>query len=125
MYFQDAQSVNTEPTLTLLKHFSVTVSLIAWPAATTMAMVATMVTGAIVIAIVAVAIAAVTVITVLLLATIFAVFTILGTRAFPRALALSAATFHLVGSIVVVGSIVAVIIGGIHYCRAKRKASYH
>lgn len=78
-----------------------------------------MVTGAIVIAIVAVAIATVTVITVLLLATIFAVFTILGTRAFPRALALSAATFHLVGSIV------AVIIGGIHYCRAKRKASYH
>lgn len=90
-----------------------------------MAMVATMVTGAIVIAIVAVAIATVTVITVLLLATIFAVFTILGTRAFPRALALSAATFHLVGSIIVVGSIVAVIIGGIHYCRAKRKASYH
>lgn len=125
MYFQDAQSVNTEPTVTLLKHFSVTVSLIAWPAATTMAMEATMVTGAIVIAIVAVAIATVTVITVLLLATIFAVFTILGTRAFPRALALSAATFHLVGSIIVVGSIVAVIIGGIHYCRAKRKASYH
>ena len=125
MYFQDAQSVNTEPTVTLLKHFSATVSLIAWPTATTMAMVATMVTGAIVIAIVAVAIATVTVITVLLLATIFAVFTILGTRAFPRALALSAATFHLVGSIIVVGSIVAVIIGGIHYCRAKHKASYH
>lgn len=80
-----------------------------------------MVAAVIVLAVIAVAIAAI--VAILLFATIVAILTIFGALTFVGAIALSAAAFHLVA--VVVGIVLAVVVGGKRHSRAEQQAPRH